>query len=415
MNEQQENSEQYEELKMDIAYIEDVEKKNRKRESRTFIRGGLCGMLFTLIFIAAIFMWKERNQTTNVLSDTMHVKKLELLEELIDDYYLENKDEEALAEGLYTGLIYGLGDVYSRYYTAEEYQTVSEDSEGEYEGIGILMQKQEDGSVCIEQCYENSPCALAGIQEGDILIAVNGRAVKDMELAEIVEEVKKTKDNSLILKIQREGEREQEISVSVGEVEMPTVQSEMLEDGIGYLAISEFKGVTLTQYEKNMEKLEEEGMERLIIDLRDNPGGYLTSVCDVLSQILPEGLIVYIEDKYGNREETFCDGENPLQIPLAVLINENSASASEVFAGAVKDYGVGVLVGKTTYGKGVVQTIRELTDGSAVKLTIAKYYTPSGKNIHQVGVEPDIEVDQKSGEEDYQLQRAIEAVKAAES
>lgn len=413
MNDKPENNEEYEQLDEADNYVVAAE---NKRRNYCFFRGVAAGCIFTLLFVGGFGFGirYQKSKKTTVLSDSMHLKKLELLEELVDTYYLEDKDEEELAEGIYTGLIYGLGDVYSRYYTAEEYQAASEDSEGEYQGIGILMKKQADGSVRVDKCYENSPCAQAGILEGDILVSVNGRPVEGMELTEIAVQVKNNEDDTLILGIQRQGEGELEISVPIGIVEMPTVESRMLENKVGYLSISEFKGVTLSQYEKNIKELESQGMERLIIDLRDNPGGLLTSVCDVLGQILPEGLIVYTEDKYGNKDERLCDGENPLEIPLAVLINENSASASEVFAGAVKDYGIGILVGKTTYGKGVVQTIRELTDGSAVKLTIAKYYTPSGKNIHQVGVEPDIEVEQSDDTEDMQLEKAIEAVKAIE-
>ena len=179
--------------------------------------------------------------------------------------------------------------------------------------------------------------------------------------------------------------------------------------------------MTCEQYREAFQNLDEQEMKRLIVDLRDNPGGLLDSVCEILREILPEGLIVYTEDKDGNREEQTCDGKNELQIPLAVLVNENSASASEIFAGAVQDYGIGTIVGTTTYGKGVVQSIRQLSDGSAIKLTIANYYTPKGNNINKIGIKPDIEVsldtsllnkdkDEITHEEDNQLQEAIKAV-----
>ena len=183
----------------------------------------------------------------------------------------------------------------------------------------------------------------------------------------------------------------------------------MLEDGVGYLAIYEFTDVTFEQYQEARLDLEEQGMEKLVIDLRDNPGGLLTSVCDVLETILPKGLIVYTEDKYGKREEELCDGESPLDIPLVVLVNGNSASASEIFAGAVKDHQIGTIVGWTTYGIGVVQTIKDLGDGSALKLTISNYYTPNGINIHGVGIEPDEKVEMDAeGREDTQLKKALE-------
>ena len=176
-------------------------------------------------------------------------------------------------------------------------------------------------------------------------------------------------------------------------VEIPSVSSEMLEENIGYIKISKFTGVTYEQYHAAFEKLKEQGAKQLIVDLRNNPGGLMTAVCDVLREILPEGLIVYTEDKYGNRVEETCDGKSPLNMPLVVLVNEGSASASEIFAGAVQDHKVGTIVGTTTYGKGIVQTVRQLSDGSAVKLTVSKYYTPNGNNIHEVGIQPDVEVE----------------------
>ena len=207
--------------------------------------------------------------------------------------------------------------------------------------------------------------------------------------------------------------------MTLSDVELPTVSYEMLEDSIGYLRITEFTMVTPQQFEDAYKDLQEKGMEKLIVDLRDNPGGVLSSVCDVLRQILPEGLIVYTEDKYGEKQEMKCDGDTPIDIPLAVLVNENSASASEIFAGAVKDYEIGTIVGTTTYGKGIVQSIRQLSDGSAVKLTTAKYFTPKGNDIHKVGITPDVEEKLDASllnrtdythDEDNQLQAAIEAV-----
>ena len=234
--------------------------------------------------------------------------------------------------------------------------------------------------------------------------------------------IRNSEKDSVVLTVHREDvEDVMEITVQITDVELPSVFHEMLDQKIGYIRITEFKGVTCEQYKTAFADLEDQGMERLIVDLRDNPGGLLDQVCDILREILPEGLIVYTEDKDGNREEETCDGKNELQIPLAVLVNESSASASEIFAGAVQDYGIGTIVGTTTYGKGVVQSIRQLSDGSAVKLTVANYYTPKGNNINKTGIKPDIEVsldtsllnknkDEITHEEDNQLQEAIKAV-----
>ncbi len=286
-------------------------------------------------------------------------------------------------------------------------------------GIGVTISQNSDKETVIVQCYEGGPAEQAGIQAGDLLLAVNGETTSGMELSEVTEKIKKTSEDHVTLTIRREGESEdRDVEVSVKEVEIPSVSHEMLEDQIGYIQIAKFTEVTYEQYEDAFSDLESQGMERLIIDLRDNPGGLMSSVCDILRKILPEGLIVYTEDKYGNRSEETCDGESPLDLPLVVLVNGESASAAEIFAGAVKDHEVGTLVGTTTFGKGIVQTVRQLEDGSAVKLTVSKYYTPNGNNIHQVGIQPDVEVelseeitDPADRAQDNQLQKAIEVVR----
>ena len=348
------------------------------------------------------------------------MEKINYLEDLIDLYYLNGPDQTKMKEGMYAGLVDGLEDPYSRYYTAEEYSALNEETQGRYEGIGVVMQQNEDGLVTFVRCYEGAPGEQAGLKAGDILYKVNDQEVTDMDLSTVAKKIKDPDINPVHLTMIREGENDYlEINIEKEEVKIPVVSHEMLDNQVGYLAIYEFTDVTFEQYQKAKEDLESQGMEKLVIDLRDNPGGLLTSVCDVLGTILPKGLIVYTEDKYGKREEELCDGKTPIDIPLAVLVNGNSASASEIFAGAVKDHKMGTIVGTTTYGKGVVQTIRDLGGGSALKLTVSNYYTPNGVNINGVGIEPDVkeELDKSlqtgdtvNKEDDNQLQKAIEVL-----
>lgn len=385
-------------------------------------KGILTGVIGAFVIAAGGYLGyvSVTPQNTGLLSDRGTVQKMEYLESLIDEYYLEEKDEESLAEGVYTGMLYGLGDPYSRYYTAEEYEEENSSTEGAYVGIGILMQENPEGGVSIVQCYEGGPGEAAGLQEGDIISRIDGTDITDLPVSEVADMVKKSGKESVTLTIHREDVEEAlEISVPITDVELPSVFYEMLEDHVGYIRISEFKGVTYDQYMTAFSDLKDQGMEKLVVDLRGNPGGLLVSVCDILNEILPEGLIVYTEDKYGNREEERSSGEHVLDMPLAVLVNESSASASEIFAGAVQDYGIGIIVGTTTYGKGVVQSIRKLSDGSAVKLTVSNYYTPNGNNINKVGITPDVEVkldtdllnkEEISHEEDNQLQEALKGL-----
>lgn len=386
---------------------------------KEYAAGVLTGVLVVALAAGGVKFVQQR-QYNGVLSDSSHVQKIEYLEKMIDQEYLGEVDNAEMAEGIYAGLVYGLGDVYSRYYTADEYAQETASTDGAYAGIGVSIQKNKNGGVQIAECYEGGPGAEAGLQTGDVITAINDTDVTDMELSDVVSLIRENKDKTIVLTVFRENEeKSREISVDVTDVELPSVFGEMLNKKTGYIQITQFTGVTPQQYKDMFAELKDKGMERLVIDLRDNPGGLLTSVCDILREILPEGLIVYTEDKYGNREEENCDGKHQLDMPLAVLVNENSASASEIFAGAVQDHEVGTIVGTTTYGKGVVQELRQLSDGSAVKLTVSNYYTPNGNSINKVGIKPDVEVklasellnkDEITHEEDNQLQKALDVI-----
>lgn len=384
----------------------------------TYVKGVATGVILTVLAGGGIKA-VQYCRSDEILSDLAFTQKIKYLENMIDEEYLGEISTDKLEEGVYAGLIYGLGDVYSRYYTKDEYEQESVTTEGSYVGIGVAMQKYTAGGVQIVECYKGSTAEEAGVKVDDVITAINGEDITDTELQDVVSMIKDNEDKDVVLTVQRKGEDTQEITVKVSNVELPSVFGEMLDENTGYIQITEFKGVTVEQYEEVFTDLKEQGMERLVVDLRDNPGGLLNVVCDILRDILPEGLIVYTEDKNGNRSEETCDGKNPLDMPLAVLVNGNSASASEIFAGAVKDYGLGTIVGTTTYGKGVVQSIRQLSDGSAVKLTIANYYTPKGNSINKTGIRPDVEVElspellnqeEITHEEDNQLQAALNSL-----
>lgn len=394
--------------------------KADKMKHGTYVKGVATGVILTVLAGGGIKA-VQYCRSDEILSDLAFTQKIKYLENMIDEEYLGEISTDKLEEGVYAGLIYGLGDVYSRYYTKDEYEQESVTTEGSYVGIGVAMQKYTAGGVQIVECYKGSTAEEAGVKVDDVITAINGEDITDTELQDVVSMIKDNEDKDVVLTVQRKGEDTQEITVKVSNVELPSVFGEMLDENTGYIQITEFKGVTVEQYEEIFADLKEQGMERLVVDLRDNPGGLLNVVCDILRDILPEGLIVYMEDKNGNRSEETCDGKNPLDMPLAVLVNGNSASASEIFAGAVKDYGLGTIVGTTTYGKGVVQSIRQLSDGSAVKLTIANYYTPKGNSINKTGIRPDVEVElspellnqeEITHEEDNQLQAALNSLNA---
>lgn len=345
------------------------------------------------------------------------IRKLKLLEDYVDYYYYKSSEvsNEQQINGAYKGLLDSLGDVYSCYYTPEEYQSIMEQMEGVYYGIGAYVsQDVETGQSVISGVIKNTPAEAAGLMDGDIIYKVDGVEMAGLTLEEVVSHIKGEEGTKVTITLIRSGS-EIEVEITRAMVSAPTVDSEMLEDGIGYLQITEFDDVTVGQFKENMASLREQGMKGLIVDLRGNPGGSVTSVCAIAEQFLPEGLVFYMEDKNGERTEYPCKGAD-WDLPLVVLVNEYSASASEIFSGAVKDAGIGKLVGKKTYGKGVVQNLIPLEDGSAIKITVANYYTRNGNDINLKGIDPDVEADLDSeayleDKTDTQLNKAIEVLK----
>jgi carboxyl-terminal processing protease len=354
---------------------------------------------------------------SELLSDSV-VQKLQGLEQAIDTYYYKTDvDKSEEADGLYKGLLDSLGDPYSVYYTEEEYQELVSDTEGTYSGIGAYVSMDNDIEMPrISGFIEGSPAEEAGVQVDDIIYEVEGESTQGLELSVVVSKIKGEEGTTVHIKFYRQSTGEYpEFDIERKTIESPTVSTEMKDNNIGYLRITEFDTVTYDQFIEGYTDLQEQGMEALILDLRSNPGGSLSVVCDIARQLLPEGTIVYTVDRDGNREDYECDGKNEIQIPVVVLVNGYSASASEILSGALKDYNKATLIGTTTYGKGVVQRIFNFTDGTAIKLTISNYYTPNGNDINGVGIEPDevLELDAEAYAEDgtdNQLDRAIEVL-----
>ena len=373
--------------------------------------------------------------------------KLDLLEQVVDNYFLfeENVDTEQMEAGIYKGMLAGLEDPYTTYYTAEEYRAMTEETEGVYCGIGVqVSQNLETGIITILRVFPGSPAEEAGLKKGDILYKVGALDVYDQELDTLVSQYIRGEEGTFVdLTVLRDGE---EISATVERrmVESVTVESQLLPDKTGYVMVTQFDLVTADQFISAVDSLEKQGMERLVIDLRDNPGGVVGACVKMAAYLLPEdqydGTILSTADKNGEGDRYYCQdgkllfegsGSNPeypmddgheLNMPIAVLINGMSASASEVFAGALRDYGMATLVGTTSFGKGIVQALLPLDDGSAVKVTIAHYYTPAGHDIHKKGLEPDVEIPLELDEDligqydvpldrDNQVQKAIEVLK----
>lgn len=346
-------------------------------------------------------------------------EKLETIEEFIDDNFYFEDDDQAKQDGIIRGYMESLDDPYSVYYTAEEYASFMEDAGGEYVGVGVQVSQNIETKVITVTKVFDGPAKEAGIQSEDVITKVNGEDITTQEIDAVVDKIKGEEGTEVTITVYRASDaKEHDFTMERRKVENPTVEYKMLDNNIGYIQISSFVEVTGDQFIEGVVNLEAAGMEGLIIDLRDNGGGLLDIAVNMLDYMLPAGKIVYTEDKDGNvtSEYTSSDKEQFTK-PLVLLVNGYSASASEIFAGAIKDYGIGTLIGETTYGKGIVQRMFPLDDGSAIKLTIAKYFTPKGNDIHKIGIEPDIEVEldidayrESKGEKDNQLDAAVECI-----
>lgn len=332
--------------------------------------------------------------SSNAIVNENVIKKLQLLETSVDQYYLGTISENAMEDSLYKGFMEGLGDPYSTYYSKEDLETVMESNEGIYYGIGAYIGMDTETDYCkVTKVMDHSPAEEAGVSDNDLLVAVDGEDMLGVTSTDIVTKIKGPENTQVVLTVYRKGDKDyRDITVTRRKIESPTVAYSMDENKIAYIQIAEFDEVTLDQFTEPLEQAKKGGMKGLILDLRDNPGGSVATVVGIAQELLPKGLIVYTEDKAGSRKEYTCDGKNEIQVPMVVLVNENSASASEILAGAIKDYKKGTILGTTTFGKGIVQKIFGISDGSAVKLTISHYYTPNGNDIHKVGIKPDEEL-----------------------
>ena len=342
---------------------------------------------------------------------------------LVEGLYYREVDEEALETAAIDGMLAALDDPYTFYYTNEAYAAMNEETTGRYVGVGLLVGEDENGALTVLRVFRDSPSEAAGMKAGDELTAIDATPVgagTALGLTETTALLKGDGEAPVRVEVSRDGEA-LAFTLTRGDVNINYVEYSILEGEVGYLSIYQFTGDDVSGVEEALSAFRQAGVTALVVDVRSNPGGLLDDVVKICDMLLPEGLIVYTEDRSGAREEYYADGEY-WNVPMAVLVNGDSASASEIFAAAVQDTGRGVVVGEVTYGKGVVQTLYSFPEGDGVQLTTAVYYTPSGRSIHGQGVTPDIEVSLAAdasvvyhapdAQTDAQLQAALEALAA---
>ena len=340
----------------------------------------------------------------------------------IDEYYLNGIDNDKMKDGIYKGMVDSLGDPYTVYYNPEEYKQFTSSSSGTYSGIGVAVsQNVTTGAITIVKTFKKGSGEKEGMKPGDVIYKVEGKKIEGLELSKVVSMIKGEEGTFVKVTVLRDG-KEIEFNLERKKLEVDTVNYRMEDRSgkkIGYISVSEFDEVTASQFKSAISELNKEGMEGLVIDLRDNPGGLLDVTCEMLDRMIKKGLLVYTVDKYGKRVDEDATDSDSFDKPVAILVNGNSASASEVFSGAMKDYKAATLVGTKTFGKGIVQSIVPFGDGTAMKVTVSKYYTPNGVNIHGTGIEPDVVVElskdaTKNGKydrkNDNQLDKALDVV-----
>lgn len=346
------------------------------------------------------------------------LRKFAELKEQIDERYYKDISTESLMNGAFEGLFAATGDKYSAYYTPEDFKSLMESSSGTYSGIGVVVMEDEDGLTTVVTPYKNTPAADAGIQIGDKIVKVDEEDVTAKDMNYVVSKMKGEPNTDVIVTILRDGQ-EIVFDLKRQSIHIPSVESEII-DGVGYIAINEFSETTAEDFKTELESLKQQNVSGLIIDLRYNGGGVVSSAVSVADQLLDETVVVYTVDKNGKRKDYNSEAGMNFDKPVVVLVNEGSASASEIVAGALQDKQRATLIGTKTFGKGIVQEVVPLSDGSGYKLTIAEYFTPNGRSIHGEGLQPDVAIDQPEEykdtisvprESDTQLQKAIEQLK----
>ena len=366
----------------------------------------------------------ERTDTTSgaAIDWSKVSEKEEAIYNTIDDYYLNEIDNDKIQNGIYKGMVDSLGDPYTVYYNSEEYKQFTSSSSGTYSGIGVAVsQNVTTGAITIVKTFKKGSGEKEGMKPGDVIYKVEGKKIEGLELSKVVSMIKGKEGTFVKVTVLRDG-KEIEFNLERKKLEVDTVNYRMEDRSgkkIGYISVSEFDEVTASQFKNAISELNKEGMEGLVIDLRDNPGGLLDVTCEMLDRMIKKGLLVYTVDKNGKRVDEDATDSDSFDKPVAILVNGNSASASEVFSGAMKDYKAATLVGTRTFGKGIVQSIVPFGDGTAMKVTVSKYYTPNGVNIHGTGIEPDVVVElskdaTKNGKYDRkydnQLNKALDVV-----
>jgi len=403
-------------------------------DKKLFLKGLICGVLLTFFLGLGVYFAKSVifDRAKDGIIDTepaasfeeKAARQIATLRKSIQSAYLYEVDDEAMLDAISRGVMSSLGDPYSVYYTAKEYEEMMNATSGVYYGIGVLVAPENETNLIgckVNKVFEGSPAQEVGIQKGDIFRTIAGKDVSELKLSDATTLIRGELDTYVDIVLIRDGE-EMDFHVQRRKIEIDTVTGRMLTDTIGYIYVAEFDEVTPSQFNKTLASLKTQGMQKLVVDLRENPGGLISAVNEMCDVFLDEGMIVYTQDKNGRKKEYRSKTDRDETLPMVVLVNGNSASASEIFAGAMQARGRAKIIGTTTFGKGIVQQVFTLPgQKDGIKVTVSSYYTPADICIHGIGIKPDIEVElseeyatltDPTDADDDQLQAAIRELEA---
>lgn len=381
---------------------------------QSFLLGA--GTALLIVALAAVLFFSLPIVFPAVKPDSLgSIKKVNQIQAIIRAHYLNDPDEQKQTDYMMLGIVAGLDDKYAAYYTEEQYQEILQSHKGQMKGVGITISEDaESGEIVVEAVQNDSPADKAGVEKGDILLEVNGTEVTGKTPSDTALLISKSETDDITLKVRRDG-KERNLDMKKETLNLTSASGKMLEDSIGYIQITAFNNATPDQFQKAYEKLQKQGMKALVLDLRDNGGGLVDPCVKIASSILPKGPIVYEQDRQGHEKHRDNKKNHKIEVPMTVLVNENTASASEILSGAIRDYDAGILVGTTTYGKGIEQDTYKLYDGSRLKITTTHYFTPNHFDLNGKGLEPDIKVEEGDSDDDADkdavLDRAVKYLK----
>ncbi|MBS4881662.1 MAG: S41 family peptidase [Peptoniphilus harei] len=373
-------------------------------------------LVITTAFVTRIITVRQ------VLSSNENFGKVIVLEKYLRENYLYNKDikDENLEAGLLKGLVAGLADPYSQYLTSDEMKKLSETTTGKFQGIGVIISPDEDGTVTVISPIKGSPADRAGVESGDKILKINGKDFSAEKINEASKEMRGEKGTTVkILLLKKKNLKTKEVEIKREEIKIDSIIKNKIGD-IGYIGITMFDEETGKDFVKALNELTKEGVKGIILDMRGNPGGVVDAAVEIGDAILPKSTFVTLKDNKGEIVQDYKLDDKYNDIKMVVLVNEGSASASEILSGAIRDLDRAKIIGKTTYGKGVVQNVISLPEGDGLKLTTSEYFTPKGKSINKIGIKPDIEIELPENikgigidymDTDSQLKKAIEIIK----